>query len=123
MKPSKPIRPIVLDEYEQSIEDSKDVGKLSKKEREKIEAMLAAAKKTKHVNIRLTAHDLARIRALSADEGLPYQTFMGSILHKYVSGKLIDENAILHSIQMANGNYIPDVQKAPTKKIKTKKPA
>jgi predicted DNA binding CopG/RHH family protein len=73
---------------------------VSKKKRAQIESMIASANKTKNVNIRISAHDIARIRELSAAEGLPYQTFIGSIIHKYVAGRLLDENAILQSMKI-----------------------
>jgi len=49
--------------------------------------------KDKRVNIRLSAGDLEAIRIRAIEEGIPYQTLMGSILHKFVSGKLIERAA------------------------------
>lgn len=46
--------------------------------------------KNKRVNIRISAMDLEGLQAKAAGEGLPYQTLMASVLHKYVSGRLID---------------------------------
>ncbi|MGD1973721.1 MAG: hypothetical protein PVG73_06600, partial [Desulfobacterales bacterium] len=47
--------------------------------------------KTKRVNLRLTERDfhLAHIKAL--EEGLPYQTLLSSVIHKYLTGRLIDK--------------------------------
>ncbi|TVQ22147.1 MAG: hypothetical protein EA383_15880 [Spirochaetaceae bacterium] len=45
--------------------------------------------KDKRVNIRISSKDLEEIRAIAAEEGLPYQTLIASILHRYVSGRLI----------------------------------
>jgi predicted DNA binding CopG/RHH family protein len=43
--------------------------------------------KNKRINIRLTEKDLANLKAKSLEEGMPYQTLVSSIIHKYVSGK------------------------------------
>ena len=39
--------------------------------------------KTRNINIRLSDKDLQKIRALAAEKGLPYQTFISSLLHQY----------------------------------------
>lgn len=48
-------------------------------------------KKDKRVNIRISAKDLDEIQALAIENGIPYQTLMASILHRYVHGSLIDK--------------------------------
>ncbi|THI82984.1 MAG: hypothetical protein CAF41_015695 [Nitrospira sp. CG24A] len=54
----------------------------------------AAAKatllKNKRVNIRLSSRDLEGLQAKAAEEGVPYQTLMASVLHKFVSGRLVE---------------------------------
>jgi predicted DNA binding CopG/RHH family protein len=39
------------------------------------------------VNIRLSSADLQMLKRRAAEEGLPYQSLIASVLHKYVSGK------------------------------------
>ena len=46
--------------------------------------------KNRRVNIRISAIDLEGLQAKAAAEGLPYQTLMASVLHRYVSGRLVD---------------------------------
>lgn len=46
--------------------------------------------KNKRVNIRLSSRDLEGLQAKAAEEGIPYQTLMASVLHKFVSGRLVD---------------------------------
>ncbi|MCU7917686.1 MAG: antitoxin [Candidatus Thiodiazotropha sp. (ex Epidulcina cf. delphinae)] len=48
-------------------------------------------KKDKRVNIRISGVDLELIQERALIEGIPYQTLMSSILHKYVNGRLIDK--------------------------------
>lgn len=45
-------------------------------------------RKDARINIRLLSSDLERIKQLAAYEGMPYQTLISSILHKYASGHL-----------------------------------
>ena len=49
-------------------------------------------KKDKRVNIKISENDLEAIKMIALEEGIPYQTLIVSILHKYVSGKLIEES-------------------------------
>lgn len=53
-------------------------------------AARATAVKDRRVNIRLTSGDLADIQARALQEGIPYQTLIASVLHKYVSGRLVE---------------------------------
>ncbi len=50
-------------------------------------------KKDKRVNIRISKMDLELLQEKALIEGLPYQTLMSSVLHKYVTGRLKDKNA------------------------------
>jgi predicted DNA binding CopG/RHH family protein len=50
-------------------------------------------KKDKRVNIRISEMDLELLQERALIEGLPYQTLMSSVLHKYVTGRLTDKNA------------------------------
>ena len=52
------------------------------------EAARATFVKNKRVNIRLSAADLMDLQARAYEEGVPYQTLIASVLHKYVSGRL-----------------------------------
>lgn len=45
-------------------------------------------RKDTKINIRLSSHDLDGLRRAAVKEGLPYQTLISSVLHKYVSGIL-----------------------------------
>ncbi|WP_299075039.1 hypothetical protein [uncultured Paraglaciecola sp.] len=50
-------------------------------------------KKDKRINIRISTRDLTALQRRALEEGLPYQTLVSSILHKYVSGGLQDVTA------------------------------
>ena len=85
-----------LDEEEQEILEAYESGRLVPvPDREAVIARLqsyaqAAQRKDRRVNIRLTARDLTALQSIALDEGIPYQTLMASILHKYVTGRLVE---------------------------------
>jgi len=43
------------------------------------------------MNIRISSNELDKIKAKAEQEGLKYQTFIKSILHKYITGQLVEE--------------------------------
>jgi len=53
----------------------------------------ATLKKDKRVNIRISAKDLYQLQMKALEEGIPYQTLMASVLHKFVSGGLAPRRA------------------------------
>ncbi|MFH0998869.1 MAG: antitoxin [Pseudomonadota bacterium] len=48
--------------------------------------------KDKRINIRMSSKDLDQVQVIAAQEGIPYQTLVSSIIHKYVSGYLVERN-------------------------------
>jgi predicted DNA binding CopG/RHH family protein len=52
------------------------------------EAAEATFKKDQRLNIRISSRDLKNLQARALEEGVPYQTFAASLLHKFVSGRL-----------------------------------
>lgn len=53
-------------------------------------AATATFLKEKRINIRLSTPDLMDIQARALEEGMPYQTLIASVLHKFVSGRLVE---------------------------------
>lgn len=92
---------IKLDAYEQSIEDDAENFVSVKGEKlDQVEALLDGIRKTRNINIRISEFDLERLKSISAREGLPYQTLISSVLHKFVTRQLVDEKSILQSIKL-----------------------
>ena len=54
----------------------------------------ATGQKDQRINIRLSSGDLQAIRTRALQEGIPYQTLISSVLHKYVSGSLQERGAL-----------------------------
>jgi predicted DNA binding CopG/RHH family protein len=81
------------DNYEHDILAAYDAGRFtsvaSKSELARIRAAArATAIKDKRVNIRLSSGDLNDIQIKALEQGIPYQTLIASVLHKYVTGRL-----------------------------------
>lgn len=82
-----------LDAFEAAVE----TGKLKSipqvnKEIKRIQTIAKlAGNKNKRVNIRMTAWDFNKAQEKALQEGLPYQTFLASILHKYLTNQFIEK--------------------------------
>jgi predicted DNA binding CopG/RHH family protein len=84
-----------LDTEEQDILDAFDTNEfqseISPSRRDFIKkSALQASKKDKRINIRISSRDLIVLQRRALAEGMPYQTLLSSILHKYASGTLQD---------------------------------
>lgn len=49
-------------------------------------------KKDRRVNIRVSSKDLEELQTIAVADGIPYQTLMSSVLHRFVNGRLVDSN-------------------------------
>ena len=88
-----------FDAYEEEIlsaYERGDIKPLPKKQAE-LEKYRAAASATflkeKRINIRLSAPDLMDIQVRALQEGMPYQTLIASVLHKYVTGHFTEQSS------------------------------
>ena len=90
-----------LDRYERELLGSYEKGTLvsARPTKAQLTAFRDAARATfikdRRVNIRLSAADLLDIQARAYEEGIPYQTLIASVLHKYVSGRLQEKRSRL----------------------------
>lgn len=87
-----------LDQEEKEILEAYESGKLnlSKPSKKEIAAIKAAAlstfKKDKRITIRLYDHDFKGIQKKALQMGIPYQTLISGVIHRYVEGELISKN-------------------------------
>lgn len=87
-----------IEAYEREVLAAFEAGKLrsvaTKAELARFKAAArATAMKDRRVNIRLSSGDLADIQVKALEEGVPYQTLIASVLHKYVTGRLAERKA------------------------------
>jgi predicted DNA binding CopG/RHH family protein len=94
-------RKIALDSFEKQVESAlHSYVPISGAKRRKIQAVLEATRKTKNINIRISHQDLESLRHSAEQEGIPYQTLISSVLHKYLAGRLVDEVSIRKSVEI-----------------------
>lgn len=87
---------IYLDDEEKDIIESiergewKSVKNLEKEIKKHQQYARNTLRKDKRVNIRITSRDLEALQTRAVEDGIPYQTLMGSVLHRFIAGRLIE---------------------------------
>jgi predicted DNA binding CopG/RHH family protein len=90
-----------LDKKEQEIEDNiSSYKQVNIAKKNFIEGIIDKANEKKSISLRLKNNDLEQLKRRADIEGLPYQTLLSSIVHKFVSDQLIDKRSILKSIEI-----------------------
>ena len=90
-----------LSEEEKIIENEIETYRsVTGEKRKKIEGILTAAKKNKAISLRITNYDLEKLKEKAKQEGLPYQTLITTVLHKYITNQLFEKEEILKSIRL-----------------------
>ncbi len=87
---------IKLDEEEKALLESVEAGEwesipdLEKEILRSKQYARATFRKDKRLNIRISKHDLDALKVKALEQGMPYQTLVSSILHKYTAGRLVE---------------------------------
>jgi predicted DNA binding CopG/RHH family protein len=90
------MKEVYYDDEEKALAESFERGEWRsvrnpKREMQKLrDAAKNTIQKDARINIRLSSKDLGDVRVIAAREGIPYQTLLSSIIHKYVSGSLTE---------------------------------
>lgn len=89
-----------FDDEEKTILDAFERGELKSVKNVKSEilryetyAKATRSRKEKRINIRLSATDLEALQVIAVEEGIPYQTLITSVLHKFATGRLVDRKS------------------------------
>jgi len=94
------MKKLVLDNEERDILESYERGEwvpVKNPQKEKMKLRKYARntlQKDKRINIRMSSKDLDQVQVIAVQEGIPYQTLVSSIIHKYVSGYLIERKKV-----------------------------
>jgi predicted DNA binding CopG/RHH family protein len=78
----------ILDSFEKG--EWVPVTELPKRRRELAEYARNTLRKDKRLNIRISERDLIELQRKAVKEGLPYQTYVSSIIHKFINGTLVE---------------------------------
>ncbi|MDZ7722297.1 MAG: CopG family antitoxin [candidate division KSB1 bacterium] len=90
-----------LDKFEKDIEDNiSEYKPVSAKSKKKIDSIIRKSKEKKSINLRINNYDLELLKQKAEQEGIPYQTLISSILHKYLTDQLIEQKDIIKSVQI-----------------------
>ena len=96
MNRETPLDPPYLDEEEKEIMEAFDkgafseglTGKALEPHKTTLQAMARETLKRRSINIRVSERDIQKIQAIASRDGIPYQTLITSIIHRYAEGTL-----------------------------------
>ncbi len=92
-----------MTEEEKLIEDDiENLRVVSKSKKEKINKIIQRARKNRAISLRITNFDLEKIKEKANKDGIPYQTLINTILHKYITNQLYEKEEIIKSIKIIN---------------------
>ena len=90
-----------LDKYESEIEGNiSQFAPVSNTKKASIESIIDKANEKKSISLRLKNNDIEQLKLRAETEGLPYQTLLSSIVHKFVTDQLVDKRSILRSLEI-----------------------
>jgi predicted DNA binding CopG/RHH family protein len=86
---------IHLDKTEQEIEKNAHLMvPVSEQKRLKIETILTRAIKSRSISLRINSYDLSKLKEKAFQNGMPYQTLITTILHKYIFDALYEKGEV-----------------------------
>ena len=92
-----------MTEEEKLIEDDIDnLRVVSKSKKYKINKIIQRARKNRAISLRIANFDLEKIKEKANKDGIPYQTLINTILHKYITNQLYEKEEIIKSIKIIN---------------------
>jgi len=84
-----------LDTDEKIIEkEAREYKKVSEEKKKSIDSILEKSSKKRVITLRLNNNDLEQIKSIANTEGIPYQTLISSILHKYINDRFVDKKEV-----------------------------
>ncbi|GHU65847.1 hypothetical protein FACS189447_05550 [Spirochaetia bacterium] len=94
---------IKLDAYEQDIEDMADtLVPASPKTRAKFNAIVEKARKSRSISLRFSNYDLEKVKEKARESGLPYQTLIAMVIHKYITDQLWEKSEVKKTLALLN---------------------
>jgi predicted DNA binding CopG/RHH family protein len=96
-----------LTKEERTIENSIDsLVPVSGDKRNRVESIIARARKNKAISLRIAEYDLEKLKEKAKNDGIPYQTLISMVLHKYITNQLVEKSELLKSIQLLRNKEI-----------------
>ena len=92
---------IKLDNYEKKIERNiSNYKKASPQKISKIEGIIRTTNEKRNISLRVNRYDLGQLKIKAEKEGIPYQTLISSIIHKFITNQLVDQENIIKGIRL-----------------------
>jgi predicted DNA binding CopG/RHH family protein len=92
---------ITLDPEEIEIENNvESFVPVSGEERNRIEALFDKARKNTSISLRINPKDLIKIKEKADENGLPYQTLITNVLHRYVNDEFYDKKEVIKTLKV-----------------------
>ncbi len=93
------MKEIKLTDEERAIENhAEELRPVSSSDKKRIERIIDRAKKNQAISLRISSYDLDKLKERAEQEGLPYQTLINAILHKYITNQLYDKNELIKTL-------------------------
>ena len=77
-----------------------------KEKRKRVESIVMRAKKNKAISLRIAQYDLEKLKEKAEKDGIPYQTLITTVLHKYITNQLYEKSEMLKSIQLLRNTEV-----------------
>ena len=91
----------ILSKEEEAIEKDFDLYQpVSKETKNHIEKLIASSRKSRPISLRMNETDLERLKEKADKTGLPYQTMINVVIHKFVNGSYLDKEEINKFLQL-----------------------
>ena len=92
---------IKLDNYEKRIEENiSNYRKASPQKISKIEKIIRIANEKRNISLRVNRYDLDQLKIKAEKEGIPYQTLISSVIHKFITNQLVDQENIIKGLRL-----------------------
>ena len=77
---------------------------ISPEKRSKIVKIIKRANEKRNISLRVNIQDLELLKLRAEKDGIPYQTLISSVLHKFITDRLIEQENIIKSIRLLKFN-------------------
>ena len=92
---------IKLDNYEKKIEKNiSNYKKAPAQKISKIEEIIRIANEKRNISLRVNRYDLDQLKTKAEKEGIPYQTLISSVIHKFITNQLVDQESIIKGLRL-----------------------
>jgi len=91
---------IILDDFEKNIENEiHNFKSVPAQKRKQIENIISEAKKNKSISLRISDYDLKKLKEHADANGMKYQTFITTILHKYILNQFFEKAEVIKTFK------------------------